>query len=83
MNSTNTIIIFLGCIMAIILFGKMLILPIKMIVKLALNSLLGGLLIAMINWIGVAFNLHIGLNVFTAIFVRNSWNSWSNITYNI
>lgn len=83
MNSTNTIIIFLGCIMAIILFGKMLILPIKIIVKLILNSLIGGLIIVAINWIGTAFNLHVGLNILTAIFVRNTWNPRGNITYNI
>ncbi len=83
MNSTNTIIIFLGCIMGILLFGKMLILPIKIIIKLMLNSILGGLIIVAINWIGAAFNLHIGLNIFTAIFVRNSWNPRRNITYNI
>ena len=69
MSSTNTIIIFLGCIMSIILFGKMLILPIKLIIKLILNSLLGGLIIVAINWLGTAFNLHIGLNIFTAAFV--------------
>ena len=34
-----------------------------------LNSILGGLIIALINWIGAAFNLHIGLNIFTAISV--------------
>ena len=83
MNNTNTIIIFLGCIMAIILFGKMLILPIKVIVKLILNSLIGGLIIVAINWIGAAFSFHIGLNIFTAIFVRNTWDSRSNITCNI
>lgn len=55
--------------MAIVIFGKMLILPIKMIIKLILNSLLGGLVITVINWIGMAFNMHIGLNLFTAIFV--------------
>lgn len=82
MSSTNAIIIFLGCIMAIILFGKMLILPIKLIVKLIINSLLGGLIIAIINWIGVSFDLHIGLNIFTSLFVRNTWNTWSNITFN-
>ncbi len=80
MNSTNTIIIFLGCIMSIILFGKMLILPIKMIIKLVINSILGGLIIAGINWIGASFSLHIGLNVFTAIFVRYTWCSRSNTT---
>ena len=80
MNSTNTIIIFLGCIMSIILFGKMLILPIKMIIKLVINSILGGLIIAGINWIGASFSLHIGLNVVTAIFVRYTWCSRSNTT---
>ena len=69
MSSTNTIIIFLACIMTIILFGKLLILPIKLIVKLITNSILGGLIIVLINWIGTAFNLHIGLNIFTSLFV--------------
>lgn len=55
--------------MAIVIFGKILILPIKMIIKMILNSLLGGLVITVINWIGMAFNMHIGLNLFTAIFV--------------
>ena len=75
MDNTNTIIAFLACIMAIIIFGKMLILPIKIIIKLILNSLLVGLIIVAINWIGVAFNIHIGLNFFTAIFVRYIRNS--------
>ena len=69
MDSTNIIIIFLGCVMGIILFGKILILPIKIVVKLIVNSILGGLIILLVNWIGVAFNLHIGLNIFTSIFV--------------
>ena len=83
MENTNTIIVFLSCIMAIIIFGKMLILPIKIIVKLILNSLLGGLIIVAINWIGVAFNIHIGLNFFTAIFVRNIRCSGSYFIDNI
>lgn len=83
MNNTNTIIIFLACITGIVVFGKMFILPIKMIVKLVLNSLLGGIIILIINWIGTAFNLSIGLNIFTSIFVRYTWNSRSNITCSI
>ena len=70
MENTNTIIIFLSCIFAILIFGKILILPIKKILKLIFNSILGGILITIINWIGIAFNFHIGLNIFTAIFVR-------------
>lgn len=81
--NTNTIIIFLGCIIGIILFGKILVLPIKLIIKLIINTLLGGLLIVVINWIGSGFNLHIGLNICTALFVRNAWNSRSNTACNI
>lgn len=82
MDNTNTIIIFLSCIVAIIIFGKILILPLKHIIKLLLNSILGGVIILLINWIGASFNFHIGLNVFTSIFVRNSWNSGSNFISN-
>lgn len=83
MDNTNTIIVFLSCIMAILIFGRLLILPIKKIIKLLINSILGGVLIVIINWLGAAFNVHIGLNLFTAIFVRNIRNSRSNITNNL
>lgn len=69
MDNTNTIITFLACIIAIIILGRIFILPLKKILKLLLNSILGGLLIVIINWIGGAFGIHIGLNVVTAIFV--------------
>ena len=69
MDNTNTIIIFLSCILAILIFGKILILPVKQILKLVFNSILGGALILIINWIGAMFNFHIGLNIFTSVFV--------------
>ena len=81
MNNTNTIIVFLACIIGIIIFGKVLVWPLKSIVKLAINSILGGVLIWVINYIGQSFNFHIGLNIITAIFVRNTWNSRSDSTY--
>ena len=69
MDNTNTIIIFLSCIMGIIIFGK-----------LVINSLMGGFLIFLINYVGVYFNnFHIGLNAITAIFVRNIRNTRSYI----
>ena len=69
MENTNTIIIFLGCILSIIIFGKIFILPMKLVIRLIINSILGGIIILAINWIGSAFSLHIGLNIFTSIFV--------------
>ncbi len=69
MDNTNTIIIFLSCIVAIIILGKVFIWPLKSIIKLIINSILGGVLIAIINYFGTSFNFHIGLNILTALFV--------------
>ena len=82
MENTNTIIIFLCCIAGIIIFGKIFIWPLKNIIKLIINSILGGFLIWIINYIGAAFSFHIGLNIITALFVRNTRNTWRNITFN-
>lgn len=65
----NNIITYLACICFIFIFGRIFIVPIKKILKLVLNSVLGGLTIFIINLIGAGFNFHIGLNVFTSILV--------------
>lgn len=65
----NSVIIYLACLIVIIIIGKIFYVPLKHIVKLIINSLLGGLLIYIVNVIGVSFNFHIGLNAVTAIFV--------------
>ena len=65
----NSIITFLACIIFLFLFGRIFILPLKNIFKLILNSVLGGILIYMINLIGGAWGFSIGLNFFTSIFV--------------
>lgn len=79
---TNTIIIYLACIIGLIIFGKIFILPIKTILKIVGNSILGGLLIFIINLIGNAFNFHIGLNIVTALVVGILGVPRSNITCN-
>ena len=66
---TNTIITYLACICFLFLFGRLFILPIKSILKLVFNSILGGFLIYIINLIGGLFGFHIGLNVITSIIV--------------
>lgn len=43
--------------------------PLKKILKLAINSVLGGVLIYVINIVGATFGFHIGLNIGTSIFV--------------
>ena len=62
-------IIYLACICFLFIFGRIFILPIKSIIKLVLNSILGGLIIYIINLVGAAFSFHIGLNYITAIAV--------------
>lgn len=62
-------ITYLACICFLFIFGRVFILPIKSILKLVLNSILGGLIIYGINWVGAIFNFHIGLNLFTSIFI--------------
>ena len=51
------------------LFGKIFIVPIKKILKLVINSVLGGSAIFLINLIGGIWGFHIGLNIFTSILV--------------
>lgn len=61
--------IIIGCIVGLWVIGKMFSIPLKAIFKLIANSVLGGILIFMINLIGSAFSFHIGLNIGTSILV--------------
>lgn len=66
---TNTILTFIACIVFLFVFGRIFILPLKSILKLVFNSVLGGLCIYIINIIGTSFGFHIGLNLGTSILV--------------
>ena len=65
----NNIITYIACIFFLFIFGRIFIIPIKTILKLVINSILGGLTIFIINLIGSFFNFHIGLNLITSIFI--------------
>ena len=67
--SPQTILIYISCIIGIIIIGKIFIVPIKWIVRLIINSLLGALLLYIINLVGGAWSLHIGINVITSVVV--------------
>lgn len=64
------IITYLACICFIFIFGRIFIVPLKKILKLIFNSILGGIAIYIINLIGANFGFHIGLNLFTSIVIR-------------
>ena len=63
------IITYLACICFIFICGRIFIVPLTKILKLVLNSILGGIVIYVINLIGGAFGFHIGLNFFTSILI--------------
>ena len=66
--NTN-LITYLACICFLFLFGKIFIIPIKKVLKLIINSILGGITIFLINLIGSTWGFHIGLNIFTSIII--------------
>ena len=65
----QNIIIFVACICFIFLIGKIFIVPIKTILKIITNSVLGGVIIYIINIIGNIYGFHLGLNIATSICV--------------
>lgn len=65
----NSIIAFIACIFFIFIVGKIFILPLKTILKFILNSVVGGIIIFIVNLIGGFWNFHIGLNILTSIIV--------------
>ena len=68
MDFSNALVI-LGCIAVLWIIGKIFSVPLIALFKLIVNSVLGGLLIFIINLIGSAWEFHIGLNVVTAVLV--------------
>ena len=65
----TNLITYLACICFLFIFVKVFIVPIKKILKLVINSILGGVAIFLINLIGGIWSFHIGLNIFTSILV--------------
>ena len=78
---TNSIIVYVACIIFLFLIGKFFIIPLKSIGKIIGNSILGGILIFIVNSIGSIFNFHIGLNVGTSIITGILGVPRSNTTY--
>ncbi|MBO5412746.1 MAG: pro-sigmaK processing inhibitor BofA family protein [Clostridia bacterium] len=68
MELTSTLIV-VGCAIAIFIIGKIFLFPIKKILKLVLNTVIGGAIIYIINLVGANFGFHIGLNIITSLVV--------------
>ena len=64
-----SVLIFLGCLFAIFIICKILTLPLKWIIRLIGNSILGAIILFIINLVGAAWGIHIGINFITALVV--------------
>ncbi len=60
---------YVGAIVLIFLVGKIFLWPLKIVLKLAASSLVGGLAILLINWLGAGFGVLIPLNLISAVIV--------------
>lgn len=65
----NMVLIYVACLIGILIIGKIFIVPIKIIARLIVNSILGAVLLYVINLIGSIWGLHIGINAITALVV--------------
>ncbi len=60
---------YVGAILLIFIFGRLFVWPLKAILKLVINSLIGGLFIFLFNLVGSNFEVFIPLNMFNAAIV--------------
>lgn len=60
---------FSGTLILLFLLGKTLLIPLKIVLKMVVNSMLGGILLVVLNGVGSAFGLMIPLNLVNAVTV--------------
>lgn len=63
------LVTYLACICFLFLFGRIFLFPIKKILKIVFNSVLGGIILWIINIVGSNFGFSIGINIFTSLVV--------------
>lgn len=64
------VLIIISCICFLFICMRIFVVPIKLMVKLGINSILGIIFILIVNFIGIYFNFHIGINWITILIVR-------------
>lgn len=60
---------YAGAVVLIFLIGKIFLWPLKLVLKLVLNSIAGAFLILIVNVLGAAFHVMIPLNFISAVIV--------------
>jgi len=56
-------------VMLVIFLGWIMLIPLKFLIKLIINVLIGGLVLLVLNFFGGIIGIHIGVNVITALTV--------------
>lgn len=65
----TTILFYLAGLVLIFVVGMFLVIPIKILIKLLLNGIIGGVVLFLFNAVGGIFNLSIAINPLNAIIV--------------
>ena len=65
----SVLLTYAGAIVLLLVLGKLFLWPIKMVFKIAVNSIAGGIVILAINYIGAYFGVMIPLNMINALIV--------------
>jgi len=60
-------IYFLVAVIAILIVVKLLAWPLKILIRLLMNAVLGVILLLLVNYFGAYFNISIGINAVTAL----------------
>ena len=60
---------YVRAILLIFIFGRIFVWPMKVVLKLALNSLIGGAAILLVNALGAQWDIFIPLNILNALIV--------------
>ena len=66
-NMIDAVFAYVFGIIVLFLIAKLLLIPIKIVWKLLINALVGGIALIILNFIGGFIGLHIDINIITAL----------------
>lgn len=69
MDKIFILLAWVAGILLVLVLGKKLKIPLRLVLKLLMNGLLGGVVILLINLLGQSIHFHISLNIFSALIV--------------
>lgn len=65
----GVILAYIVCVILLFILGRLLLAPLKTVLKLVFNALIGGVAILLVNLIGGLFGFHIAFNIYTSFIV--------------